>query len=189
MAMRTAAGLWAVAMLAAACSGGEGGGAPAGAPPPVAPAAAPATTTAPAAVPATADTAGAEAFVRQVYAGYSDAPGATGPDLYATAFSAELNRLVSAGGPNGDPPNRGLDFDPVCACQDWTNLTLSSVTVTPTATDRAEARVSFTNMGTPTTQTLLLVREAAGWRIDDVRSADRASLAAELRAAAANPAD
>jgi len=134
------------------------------------------------------DAAGAEAFVRGVYAAYSDAPGGTGPDHAVTTYSAELNRLIAAGGPTGEPPNLGLDADPICDCQDWQALTLTQVAVTPRGAGRAEARVSFTNMASPTTQTLLLVRDPAGWRVDDVRTADRPSLTAQLRESAARPA-
>lgn len=184
----SAAAAAAVLMLGA-CGGGNGqaatgAAATSAATTTQAPAADASTTAAPA-----ADAAGAEAFVRGVYAGYTDAPGGTGPDLMATAYSAELNRLISTGGPTGEGSERGLDADPICDCQDWQNLTLTNVAVTPQGADRADARVTFTNGGgAPTTQSLKLVREAAGWRVDDVVSTARPSLAAELRAAAAAPA-
>ncbi len=180
----SAAAAVAVLMLGACGGGNEAATSAAGTP--AAPAADASTTTM--AAPA-GDAAGAEAFVRSVYAGYTDAPGGTGPDLMATAYSAELNRLISAGGPTGEGNERGLDADPICDCQDWQNLTLTNVAVTPQGADRADARVTFANSGgAPTTQTLKLVREAAGWRVDDVATAARPSLAAELRAAASAPA-
>jgi hypothetical protein len=110
---------------------------------------------------------GAEAFVRQVYAGYTEAGG---PDLDRDVFSPRLNALIRRGGDmeGARPGERGLGADPICDCQDWGRMRVLSVRVRPRGAGRADATVRFSNLGTVTSQTLRLVRGGGGWRVDDI---------------------
>lgn len=113
-----------------------------------------------------ADTAGAETFVRNLFAAYSDAPGATGPEnQWSSGTQALLDANSEAAGGVGY-----LSADPICDCQDWLNLRVTSLAVTPTGADSADAAVAFT-MGEgerTTNETLKLVREAGAWKVDDI---------------------
>jgi hypothetical protein len=70
-----------------------------------------------------------------------------------------------------------VDGDPVCQCQDPEGLHATVTRVTQKTPSKAEVRVSigFTGyVARPATFILLLT--GAGWRIDDVSSADEPSL-------------
>lgn len=130
--------------------------------------------------PATA--AGAEQWVRSVYARYTDGPDAEGPGLYEHVFSARLNRLIRRYGPAGEPGNRGVDADPICQCQDWQNVRVQSARARLRGVNRADVDVRFTNMGQASRHTLRLVREGRSWRVDDILSADGHAFASEFHA-------
>ena len=118
-----------------------------------------------AATPAQAD--GAEAFVRALYAPY-EADGDTdhGPEIWS-ARTRELwaDNVRAAEGESGY-----MGADPICACQDFDQFRLTSVVVTPTGPDQADAAVVFAAFAgsEPTRQTFKLVREEGEWRIDDI---------------------
>ena len=127
-----------------------------------------AATTAAAATPAAADTAGAETFVRALFAAYSDGPEATGPE---NQWSAGTQALLDADGEAAQGVGY-LGADPICDCQDWQDLHVTSLAVTSTGADSADAAVVFVNGqgqgGTPTAETLKLVRENGAWKVDDI---------------------
>lgn len=124
-------------------------------------------------------TAGADAFVRAVFAAYSDAPGSTGPE---NQWSAGTQALLDANGEAAEGVGY-LGADPICDCQDWMDLQLTSVTITPTGADSADAAVVFVNGqgqgGTPTAETLKLVRQSGAWKIDDIVYGQGHSMAGE----------
>ncbi len=113
-------------------------------------------------------TDGAEVFVRGVYAAYGDGPDGRGPgeDVWSDAMQAL--RSANAEAANGEAGYLGAD--PICSCQDWSGLTVRSVTVTPSGPGRADAAVEFSNFepANVTRQTLKLVREGGAWKIDDI---------------------
>ncbi len=113
------------------------------------------------------DVAGAEGFVRDLYAQYDDTPLGTGPE--AEPWSARTQALWNDNAQAAQGVGY-LGFDPVCNCQDWTKLAITDLTVTPAGPDRADAAVVFVNGEPPVTvrQTLKLVREAGAWRINDI---------------------
>lgn len=110
---------------------------------------------------------GAEAFVRALYAPYvADGDTEHGPEIWSARTRALWADNIRAA--DGAEPYMGAD--PICACQDFDHFQLTSVAVTPTGPDRADAAVVFEAFGgsEPTRQTLKLVREEGVWRIDDI---------------------
>lgn len=121
-----------------------------------------------------------EAFVRALFAAYGDEPEAEGPE---NQWSAATQALLDA----DSEAAQGVGYlgaDPICDCQDWQNLQLTSVAVTPTGADAADAAVVFVNGvgmgGKPIAETLKLVRENGAWKVDDIVYGEGHSLAEEL---------
>lgn len=121
---------------------------------------------------------GPESFVRALYAvhvsgGPRDEVPPLGRDpIYSRMLNAAI--ITDFNLARGEVPT--LNYDPVCACQDQGVFTLDALSVTLTDETNAEARVTFTNAGEPTSQTLKLVREGPMWRILDVIAEDATSL-------------
>ena len=116
--------------------------------------------------PAQAD--GAEAFVRDLYASYHDDPAVQSgrtDGVWSTRTKALWDENSEAAQGVGY-----LGADPICACQDWLKLRVTSLEVTPTGPDSADAAVVFVNGEPPETvrQTLKLVREDGQWAVDDI---------------------
>lgn len=124
---------------------------------------------------------GAEAFVRALYASYSEAEDAnpwSGPRVWSKRMDALVRRDAELA-PDGDLPY--LDADPICSCQDWERLSVRSVALSPVRADGSvEATVRFVNAGEDNTALLKLVRETDGWRVDDVMNPGYPSLADNL---------
>lgn len=140
---------------------------PAGSPP----------TTAPAPAPAQAE--GAEAFVRELYASYHD-----NPDIQSGRTDAVWSARTKALWDENFEAAQGVGYlgaDPICACQDWQNLRVTSLVVTPTGPESADAAVVFLNGEPPETvrQTLKLVREDGQWAVDDIAWGEGHMLAGE----------
>jgi hypothetical protein len=124
---------------------------------------------------------GAETYVRALYAGYSSAAAApwSGAQIWSRRMDALVRRDQELA--DGDPPY--LDADPICDCQDWENLAVRSVALSPVRADGSvEATVRFVNAGQDQTVLLKLVRETDGWRVDDVMNPGYPSLAENLAA-------
>ena len=160
--------LIAVAAALAACSDPEAGE----------PADAPAAAALPPGRPAVyeAATEGPEPFVRAVYAMYeanaAGQPPEPGRDpIYGRTFNAAVG--ADARQNPGEVPF--LNFDPVCGCQDG-QVRLTSVTVTPTEQNKADAAVAFTVEGQAKSQVLKLEKEGQSWKIADVIPAGETSL-------------
>ena len=119
-----------------------------------------------AATPAQAE--GAEAYVRDLYANYHDDPNVQS-GMVGAPWSARTKALWD----ENFEVAQGVGYmgaDPICACQDWLKLHVTSLVVTPTGPDSADAAVVFVNGEPPETvrQTLKLVREDGNWAVDDI---------------------
>ena len=134
----------------------------------------------------------ARAFLERVYARYEssttavDTLGKEAPQL----FSAELLELIRKDQQLARGEIGLLDHDPLCACQDSKAFRVQSMWVVATDADRASAKVMFSNAGQVITVSFNLLREASGWRIDNLAepSVPRVSLARFLRDGLQQPA-
>lgn len=163
--------------LAAACAAACSPSQPAASAPAKATPAAAVTAAAPAAAAPSAESA--RAWVVGLYAGYADdqfSPFATpenwfAPDLVAAL--AEDERLT----PDGEMG--AIDADPVCSCQDPTDMkaTVGEITVTGAGKARVKVKLQWPLLPNPIpdqipdytrNQTLQLVMTGAGWRIADI---------------------
>lgn len=120
-----------------------------------------------------------EGFVRALYAIYA-APDRTAPEPGRDPlYTRTLNALVGEDFRRATGGKPWLDGDPVCDCQDGA-VVLTSVAVTQTDRNTAEAAVVFTVDGQKRRQTLKLSREATAWRVADVLVAGRPALSESL---------
>ncbi|CAN5340179.1 hypothetical protein BH10PSE2_BH10PSE2_18870 [soil metagenome] len=123
-----------------------------------------------------------EAFVSALYASYGshaeDAPQIDNRTFYSartSALFAENQQLHE--GYVGYP-----DADPICDCQDWGDpLRVGSVAVTQIDPTHVSARPTLVN-GVGNAPTFHLVKEAGGWRIDDITGLSGGPLVAGLTA-------
>jgi hypothetical protein len=127
--------------------------------------------------------ASAEKFVRGLYAKYAPKDTPTPfvyPDAKTIADPAMLALLKidhdKSGGEVG-----AMDSDPVCDCQDWDKLTITSLHVTPQGHDAASVDVAFTNAGAKENIHFALVWIKNGWRIHDIGTKDQPSLVTYLK--------
>ena len=117
-----------------------------------------------------------KAYMERLYASYRDSSfnPLTQPGLY---FSPRLVAALREDERLADGEVGYVDGDPVCQCQDPDGLKATVADVAQDGTDRAKVRVSIGLAGyEPRAATFSLVRTKAGWRIDDVASADEPSL-------------
>lgn len=126
-----------------------------------------------AALPA-ADQAAVDALVQRIYAPYAD-PAAPPALLDAPIYSAETTGLLArwkAVTP-ADEPDRLSDGDWFCQCQDWDQsafrLTIAGRQPLPSGAVRVSVRFTLV-AGTTRDARLVLVREGADWRVDDLFS-------------------
>lgn len=127
-----------------------------------------------------ASNSGAESFVRALYGSYADGDDAD-PWSGEQVWSRRMHGLVRRDAELADGDLPWLDADPICNCQDWEHLTVRSVALSPVRPDGSvEATVRFVNAGEDNTALLKLVREAGGWRVDDVMNPGYPSLADNL---------
>ncbi|MGA0543931.1 DUF3828 domain-containing protein [Brevundimonas sp. VNH65] len=126
--------------------------------------------------------ASAEAFVREIYAGYAAAeaedaaPPEDRPPMWSRRMAALIDRDIELA--KDDLPF--LDADPICNCQDWEGIAVRSVRTRAMGRGRVEAVVRFVNGGEAQTGRFVLIREDGGWRIDDVLNPPYRGLAARL---------
>lgn len=101
---------------------------------------------------------------------YDDKVGSSDPDSltrYQDYFSDHLNGLFKADAAKTEPGDSlSLDFDPVIAGQDGEaeHLKIGKPDIKG---DKAKVVVKFTN-GVPVTLYYSLVRQADGWKVDDI---------------------
>ena len=134
------------------------------------------------------DLPAARAFVQQLYSGYEHPAKAGAPDVLGKSatriFSPSLLQLIrrdAANTPKGDAP--ALDGDPICDCQDPGGLHLAALAVNPVDSTHASARATlhFPGEQKPSIIALSLLATPAGWRVDDVATAETPSLRRLLR--------
>jgi len=133
------------------------------------------------AAPPPSAAAGPEAYVRWVYAQYTPHSDFNSERAYSPGLNALFRQNTRLNGP--DEVGENNDSDEVCQCQDFDRIRVTALKVAPQGPDRAEAIVSFDNLGAHETVTLELLRTPLGWRIDDVlhpRPGAGASLRARL---------
>lgn len=102
------------------------------------------------------------------------------PRVFTTGTRAAM--AAARARPRGGDSHAAFDADPVCDCQDPTGLRLLVLTVPEWENGRAVATVRFDfGAGTDTfdpaqarQRTLILRREAEGWRVEDIRTEDGA---------------
>lgn len=115
-----------------------------------------------------ADTAGAEAMVRALYARY-DGPSSEAGEWAEDYWSARTGALLAENTAAGGDGVGYLGADPICNCQDWGDFSLNTVAVMPTGAGTANAAVTFSNFGTAHSQILKLVFEDGAWKVDDIQ--------------------
>ena len=116
-----------------------------------------------------------EAFVRALYAVYVDGPFEGRRDnqtFYSERTGALIQSVVLENG--------YFDVDPILGAQDYDAVSVTSSITTPSGPDHASVSVLFRNMGADSRAEFILVKEAGGWRVDDVKTAEMASLVAYL---------
>lgn len=118
-----------------------------------------------------------EAFVRALYDVYADGPLESRRDnqtFYSRRTEGYIQGVILENG--------YFDFDPILAAQDYEAVSVTSAIATPSGPDRASVSVVFRNMGADSRAEFILVREPGGWRVDDVKTPETASLVAYLEA-------
>jgi hypothetical protein len=112
----------------------------------------------------------AEAFLTRLYDGYR--PGRPEPDTLgkqaSAIFAPHLLRLIRMDQAAGQGDVGALETDPICACQDFENLTVTRISVKPHG-DLTVARVAFMNIGEAANVDYLLSKNRGAWRIEDLR--------------------
>jgi hypothetical protein len=134
-------------------------------------------------IPAQApDTESARIFVQHVYQDYDNPDWQHQEQRQAKFYTAQLNRLILAS--KGHPGEVGLDFDPICYCQDAGDpgeLKVQSITLSGAGPDRLKTDVSFLIVQEPRKVTLALLKTPTGWQIDDIATKDMSSLRGLLK--------
>lgn len=124
------------------------------------------------------DADSAKRFVAHLYLHYAnhgsgiDFSGAKALRYFDTSLNALMDADAKAVGPNEVGV---LDGDPICGCQDWEGIWDFKITIRMEGDDRAKAAVSFALFAPkdgidsdPRSLEMALVRERAGWRIDNI---------------------
>lgn len=105
------------------------------------------------------------AVIEALYDGYGSAYDY--PPDQSPLFSERLNGLYEVDAKEANGEIGRIDFDPFINGQDY-QLTALKIDEPYVAGGKAVVRVSFENMGTPNEVGILLVKDSAGWKIDDV---------------------
>jgi Protein of unknown function (DUF3828) len=123
------------------------------------------------------------AFLTRLYARYESGNLKPFP-RQEQVYAPELVRQMRLNAKLYGPEQVGLiDYDPVCQCQDVSELKARIFDITPTGRGKAEARVSI-GFGDGTVHHEIrvnLIRAAAGWRIADIATREQLSLLADLQ--------
>lgn len=114
--------------------------------------------------------ADAEQFIDKVYRLMSQPPAGSWPEIYTPEFSALSQRWSDGFARSGE---EGEPTDPLCDAADCGGIRLVSRSVRALPNGRAEAIVrydfpEFQSAGPAMSQTLILERTTAGWRIADI---------------------
>lgn len=113
-----------------------------------------------------------EQTIRQIYQPYSDR---SAPVFFGGLIvSARMNQAIKLDEQLALPGDVGsLDYDPICNCQDFDNLVLEKIAITPKDAVHADATVRFRPFkanSDSVTQTLNLIVEDNHWVIDDIHN-------------------
>lgn len=118
----------------------------------------------------------AEQAIREIYAKYKGIArepyfGQTGEQALT---SLRMQKSITLNNDLTLPGNIGsLDYDPICDCQDYSELVLENIAITQTDASHADAVVRFRPFKDDKekiTQTLKMVAEKGRWVIDDIIS-------------------
>ncbi len=118
-----------------------------------------------------------EAFVRALYAVYVDGPPEGRRDnqtFYSERTESHIAGVILQNG--------YFDLDPILGAQDYQAVSVTSAIATPSGPDHASVSVIVRNMGADSRAEFILVKESGGWRVDDVKTPEMASLVAYLEA-------
>lgn len=110
-----------------------------------------------------------KALLEAVYAPYLAAPADWQERDETLLRSAELNALFAKDAEEAGGEVGRIDFDPYINGQDWQLASLSIADPVVTG-DTATAEVTFSNFDAPQEMSFSLVREADGWKVDNVVS-------------------
>jgi Protein of unknown function (DUF3828) len=135
--------------------------------------------------------AGARIFLISVYQHYQhgakgiDFEGQYAPLYFHSSLVALIRQDIKANGPNSAP---AIDFDPICACQDWKGVWRLKIDVKLETPRRAHAGVSF-SLAPPNNPSkdemrqlsITLVPEHGAWRIYDIEDDSDSSTNFALR--------
>ncbi|EMS9660794.1 TPA: DUF3828 domain-containing protein [Klebsiella aerogenes] len=116
-----------------------------------------------------------EQTIRQIYQGYaedSQPPVAFSDMSEKSIISSRMKKALRKSDQFILPGDIGiLDFDPICACQDYQDLRIESIRIIDESTRHARAEVRFRPFkenNDSTTLTLDMVAENNRWLVDDV---------------------
>ncbi len=135
------------------------------------------------AVAPSASPASAEQFLRGLYAKYTP-NGKPTPFVYPDAKTVADPGMMSLLRHDRDMSKGevgAIDADPVCDCQDWDGLKITSLHVTMQGKNAASADLALTNAGSSEKIHFLLVWTKGGWRIHDIGTKDTPSLVTYLK--------
>ena len=102
--------------------------------------------------------------MRGIYAAYSsNGNGLEDPQSVLTP--ATYQKMMAAGGLEADV----FDSDPVCQCQDWDNIKITSIKITPSGNNVSNAEVRFRDVGGPARIVQYRLRfNGTNWRVEDM---------------------
>lgn len=130
-----------------------------------------------------ASTASAEQFLRGLYAKYTH-NGKPTPFVYPDAkdiADADMMALLKNDQVKSNGEVGAMDSDPVCRCQDWEAIKVTSLQVTMQGANAAAADVTISDSDDVQKIHYSLVWTKDGWRIHDIGAKDEPSLIAYLR--------
>lgn len=124
----------------------------------------------------------AKTFLGKIYAQYTPEgkPIALREPQAASIASPSLLALVNENAALLHGETDVLDADPLCVCQDYDNLKVSSINILKKGKGWLNASVTFSNTGIRNTVRFKLISVDHAWRIDDISNADVPSLRAAL---------
>ena len=127
--------------------------------------------------------ASAEQFLRGLYAKYVP-NGKPTPFVYPDAKNIADPAMMALLKHDRDKSNGevgAMDSDPICRCQDWESIKVTSLHVTMQGKDAAGADVTMSDMGDVQKIHYSLVWVNGGWRIHDIGTKDEPSLVTYLK--------
>jgi hypothetical protein len=115
------------------------------------------------------DTTSPVGFINYLYQAYSDGDDTNllpPESIYDPDLLALVKRDVSFASSKGGPPL--LEEDPICLCQDYTHLQVTSTKFLYQDPDHAVIAVAFSDVGSRGAETLQLIRFGDRWMVHDI---------------------